>query len=104
MVRKKEKVSKFLLTIILSISEEQSNFSRVHKTLTSQRMSLQKDGTLFSFVTFRRNRQGKQICYQYNTPKNVIEKAEQVRRGHNKKHHSLREIFNVIHRDAIYAL
>ena len=93
-----------MLTIILSNPEEQSIFSRVHETLASQRVSLQMVGTLSSFVTFQRNRQEKQTCYQYNTPKNIIEKVEKVRREHNKKHHSLREIFNRLFIEMQYML
>ena len=62
------------------------------------------DLLLFRFFIFQRNKQEKQRCYQYNTSKNVIEKGEKVRRKHNKKHHSLREIFNSLFIEIQYML
>ena len=72
------KLAKVVLSVVHSNAEEESLFSRVRKNLTSQRGSLQLDGTLSSIISFQLNRPQVQPCYKYEPSPKVIEKAKKV--------------------------
>ena len=72
------KLAKVVLSVVHSNAEEESLFSRVRKNLTSQRASLQLDGTLSSIISFQLNRPQGQPCYKYELSPKVIEKQRKL--------------------------
>ena len=82
------KLAKMVLSAVHSNAEEESLFSRVRKNLTSQRASLQLDGTLSSIISFQLNRPQGQPCYKYESFPKAIEKAKKVTREYNHAYSS----------------
>ena len=72
------KLAKVVLSVVHSNAEEESLLSRVRKNLTSQRASLQLDGTLSSIISFQVNRLQYQPYYKYEPSLKVIEEAKKV--------------------------